>query len=38
MSRKLYVHLISTNYAKVSTKIDKQKKKSVTRKVQEHNG
>ncbi len=38
MSRKLYVHLTSTNYAKVSTKIDNQKKKSVTRKVKERNG
>ncbi len=33
MSKRLYDHLISTNYASISTKIKKETKKSGTRKV-----
>lgn len=33
MSRILYVHLTSTNYAKVNTKIQQQKKKSKAHRV-----
>ena len=33
MSKKLYVHLTSTNYAGINTKIQKEQKKSKTRKV-----
>lgn len=35
MSRKLYVHLTSTNYAEVNTKVQTQKKKSKPRRVSE---
>lgn len=33
MRRKLYVHLTSTNYADINTKIKKEQKKGGTRKV-----
>ena len=33
MRRKLYVHLTSTNYANINTKIQKEQKKSKARKV-----
>ncbi len=33
MSKKLYDHLISTNYANISNKIQKEKKKSAARSV-----
>jgi len=33
MSRKLYVHTTSTNYANINTKIQKEQKKSKTREV-----
>ena len=33
MSRKLYVHITSTNYANINTKIQEEQKKSKTRKV-----
>ena len=33
MSKKLYVHITSTNYANINTKIQKEQKKSQTRKV-----
>ena len=33
MSKKLYVHLTSTNYANINTKIQKEQKKSKPRKV-----
>ena len=33
MSKKLYVHLTSTNYADINTKIQKETKKSAAHKV-----
>ena len=33
MSKKLYDHIISTNYANINTKIQKEKKKNKARKV-----
>ena len=33
MSKKLYVHITSTNYANINTKIQKEQKKSKARKV-----
>ena len=33
MSKKLYDHIISTNYANINTKVQKEKKKGKTRKV-----